>query len=51
MWDWDITSGEIYVGDSVEEVFGYKVQNNIVSFKNFIDCLLPGEKAIVKKNY
>jgi PAS domain S-box-containing protein len=49
MWDWDITSGEIYVGDSVEEVFGYKVQNNRVNFKNFIGCLLPEEKDIVEK--
>lgn len=30
MWDWDIVTGEIYVGDSVEEVFGYKVPNNRV---------------------
>jgi PAS domain S-box-containing protein len=49
MWDWDIASGEIYVGDSVEEVFGYKVQNNRVNFKNFIRCLLPEEKDTVEK--
>ncbi len=49
MWDWDIASGEIYVGDSVEEVFGYRVQNNTVNFKNFIGCLLPEEKDTVEK--
>ena len=35
MWDWDIATGEIYVGDSIEEVFGYKVQNNMVNFRGF----------------
>ncbi len=49
MWDWDIASGEIYVGDSVEEVFGYKVQNNTVKFKNFIGCLVNEEKQTVEK--
>jgi len=49
MWDWDIATGEIYVGDSVEEVFGYEVQNNTVNFTNFIDCLIAEEKDIVEK--
>jgi PAS domain S-box-containing protein len=49
MWDWDIVTGEIYVGDSVEEVFGYKVQNNIVCFNNFTRCLIRNEKNIVEK--
>ncbi|CAN5126022.1 hypothetical protein BH20BAC1_BH20BAC1_08980 [soil metagenome] len=49
MWDWDIVSGEIYVGDSIEEVFGYKVSNNTVNFKHFFRCLIPEEKNIVEK--
>ena len=49
MWDWDIATGEIYVGDSVEEVFGYKVQNNIIYFNHFSRCLSPDEKNIVEK--
>jgi PAS domain S-box-containing protein len=48
MWDWDISSGEIYVGDSIEEVFGYKVKNNTVNFTDFSMCLLPGEKDTVE---
>ncbi len=47
MWDWDIASDEIYVGDSIKEVFGYSVQNNIVNFKEFSNCLLPAEKKSV----
>lgn len=49
MWDWDISSGEIYVGDSMEEVFGYAVQNNTVNFTDFSKCLLPQEKGRVEK--
>ncbi|HUR10092.1 MAG TPA: PAS domain-containing protein, partial [Flavitalea sp.] len=44
MWDWDIASGEIYVGDSLEEVFGYKVRANKIRFSDFINCLLPEEQ-------
>lgn len=47
MWDWDIATDEIYVGDSVEEVFGYSVQNNTVKFLDFTRCLLPEEKDAV----
>lgn len=49
MWDWDITTGKIYVGDSIEEVFGYKVKNNTVSFTDFSQSLLPEEKDAIEK--
>jgi PAS domain S-box-containing protein len=49
MWDWDIASGEIYVGDSIVEVFGYKVENNMVNLKDLKRCLLTEEKDIVEK--
>jgi len=49
MWDWDIVTGEIYVGDSIEEVFGYKVHNNTVHFNQFSRCLILDEKNIVEK--
>jgi PAS domain S-box-containing protein len=49
MWDWNISSGEIYVGDSITEVFGYKVKNNHVQFKEFIRCLLPEEVKVLKE--
>ncbi|MEO7801534.1 MAG: PAS domain-containing protein [Ginsengibacter sp.] len=49
MWDWDIVSGEIYVGDSIEEVFGYKVSNKTVKVKHFFRCLIPEEKNVVEK--
>jgi PAS domain S-box-containing protein len=44
MWDWNVTTGEIYIGDSVEEVFGYKVQNDPVTFTDFSRKILPQQK-------
>lgn len=49
MWDWDIATGQIYVSDSIEEVFGYKVQNNTVNFTDVTGCLLPAEKDSAEK--
>ena len=49
MWDWDIATGQIYVGDNIDEVFGYKVENNRVNFDDFIRCLHPQEKEAVEK--
>ena len=49
MWDWDIATDEIYVGDSIEEVFGYKIKNNGVNISDFSNCLIPEEKRTVEK--
>ncbi len=49
MWDWNVKTGEIYVGDSIEEVFGYEVKENMVNFSDFLACLMPDEKEIVEK--
>ena len=49
MWDWDVATNEIYVGESIAEVFGYNVPNNTASFAHFIGCLLAEEKDGVKK--
>lgn len=48
MWDWDISSGQIYVGTSIEEVFGYKLKNDVTSYTDFVSCLLPEEKEAVE---
>jgi PAS domain S-box-containing protein len=50
MWDWDITSGKIYVGESIREVFGYTVKNNTMVFGDFCKCLLDEEKEKVTEN-
>ncbi len=49
MWDWNVATGAIYVGDSIEEIFGYKVQNNQVHFTDFLNCISPVEKKAVEK--
>ncbi|HMK27146.1 MAG TPA: PAS domain S-box protein [Chitinophagaceae bacterium] len=49
MWDWDIVTGQVYIGDSIEEVFGYKLENNTVDFKDLSkDLLVEGEGTIKK---
>ncbi|HTN07145.1 PAS domain-containing protein [Agriterribacter sp.] len=48
MWDWDVVKGQIYVGNSIEEVLGYKVQNNTISFADFKRCLSAEEKNAVE---
>ena len=48
MWDWDIASGEIYEGDSLEVVFGYKVPDNKIRFAHFMRCLTTEEKHTVE---
>jgi len=48
MWDWNIETGQMYVGDSIEEVLGYKVDNNIMSFTYFMNFILAEEKEAVE---
>lgn len=48
MWDWDIETGKIYVGNSVEEVFGYRLKNDTVRYVNFTNCLLPEEREVIE---
>ncbi len=48
MWDWNLDSGEIFVGDSVEELFGYKLVNNKIRFIDFINCLDSPDKDLIK---
>ena len=52
MWDWDIVTGKIYVGDSLTEVFGFGIQANTINFADFISALLAEDKkeVIVKLN-
>lgn len=49
MWDWNIVTGEIFVGDSLEEVFGYKIPNNKINFAAFRACLLVEEKPALER--
>jgi len=49
MWDWDIVTGHIYIGDSMEEVFGYKLENNTISFKELSEGILMKGQDITKK--
>jgi len=47
MWDWDLASQTIYVGESIHEVFGYKLKKNIMAFAVFCKCLVEEEREMV----
>lgn len=49
MWDWDIPTGHVYIGDSVKEVFGYKLQSNSINFSD-LKRFLGGENNTVEEN-
>jgi len=49
MWEWDVKTGKMYIGDSIEEVFGYVLKNNEISYSDFTRWLLPQEKMAVEK--
>lgn len=49
MWDWNIGTGEIYVGDSLAETFGYESPTNHIHFTDLLGCLLPKDKIAVQK--
>lgn len=48
MWDWDISTGKIYVGHSIEDVFGYKINDDTIDYNIFDKYLLPAERNRVK---
>jgi hypothetical protein len=49
MWDWNIATGQMYAGDSIEELFGYTLQKNIMPVTDLRQYLLPEEKEAVEK--
>jgi PAS domain S-box-containing protein len=49
MWDWDLITNQVYVGDSITEVFGYRVKKNTITFNDFTGCLLENEKDGVQQ--
>ncbi|HTE27683.1 PAS domain-containing sensor histidine kinase [Flavitalea sp.] len=49
MWDWNIATGLMYVGDSIEEVFGYRVRANTIRYKDCLNLLMPDERAAIEQ--
>ena len=49
MWDWNIISRQIYVGDSITEIFGYKPKNNKMFLVDFRKGLVAEEMKVVEK--
>jgi two-component system CheB/CheR fusion protein len=47
IWDWDVQSQQLYLGDGFEELFGYHVQNNLGDFSTWYSHIHPEDKERV----
>ena len=43
MWDWDLVTGMVNIGDSFKEVFGYKLKTNIIHYLELEMFFVPEE--------
>ncbi|RYY62565.1 MAG: PAS domain S-box protein [Chitinophagaceae bacterium] len=48
MWDWNLITDRVDVGESVLELFGYKLKGRTIAFKTFLRCLMPRERDRIK---
>ncbi|MEO6219590.1 MAG: PAS domain S-box protein, partial [Ginsengibacter sp.] len=44
IWDWDVKSKQLYLGDGFEELFGHHVQNNIGDFSTWYNHIHREDK-------
>lgn len=47
IWDWDVKSKELYVGDGFKELFGHDVKNNMGDFSTWYAHIHPEDKERV----
>ena len=48
IWDWNIVTNEVFLGDGFEELFGYKIENNRANMiHDWVDKLHPDDKEAV----
>jgi PAS domain S-box-containing protein len=50
MWDLDLITGLVYIGESIKEVFGYKLKNNSVRFAALGKYFVSENNNAVNKN-
>ena len=49
IWDWDIVADLISFGKNYEQIFGYKLPANKISFDEWINFFQPAERAAMKQ--
>ncbi len=49
MWDWDLVTGLVYIGESIKELFGYKLKNNSIRFSDLEKYFIPEKNKPVKE--
>lgn len=50
MWDWDLVTGMVYIGESSREVFGYKFKNNTSLFSDLKKYFILKENISLEEN-
>ena len=50
IWDWDLLTNEIFIGDQFKQLFGYNLKNNKGNLADWIDHLHPDDKESVEKD-
>jgi PAS domain S-box-containing protein len=43
MWDWDLITDQVYIGESIKEVFGYKLKGSSIPFSTLAKYFIPEE--------
>ena len=50
IWDWNILTDEIFVGDSYTEIFGHRFKNNIITGVDCENFVHPGDREAYYKH-
>ena len=49
IWDWNLVTDEIFIGDQFQQLFGYKVKDNKGTINDWLKHLHPEDKEKVEK--
>ncbi len=49
VWDWNLLTNEVFIGEGFEECFGYTMQNNKGNIADWSNHLHSDDKEVVKK--
>ena len=49
IWDWNLLTNEVFIGEGFEELFGYAIKNNKGNIADWSNHLHPDDKEAVEK--
>ena len=51
IWDWNLLTNEMFIGDGFEELFGYPIKNNKGNLVDWSNHIHPDDKETVEKGF